>query len=101
MATHPPFDLRMHDGSRHFADLPQVASWYDVRDHVRSLAGAELTGFVTDHMTEAWVDFSFAGHSFSINDQHGKYWFFVRDPGCPEDVLLTVVDHFTRLLCCN
>ncbi len=91
-------DLRMHDGSRHFGDLPQTASWHAVRDHVEKLPGAVLTGFVTDHVTEAWVDFTYAGHVFSINDQLGNYWFFVDDPACPTDVLQRVLTHFERLL---
>ena len=91
-------DLRMHDGSRHFAGLPMTTLWYDVRDHVEKLSGAVLTGFVTDHVTEAWIDFTYADHQFSINDQHGEYWFFVQDPACPDAVLLRVLRHFERLL---
>jgi hypothetical protein len=92
------FDIRMHSGARHFADLPQTTSWYDVRDHVERLPGATLTGFVTDHVTEAWIDFTYAGYEFSINDQFGDYWFFVRDPACPDAVLLRVLTHFEHLL---
>ncbi len=92
------FDLRMHDGSRHFAGLPMSTLWYEVRDHVETLDGAVLTGFVTDHVTEAWIDFAYEGHQFSINDQHGEYWFFVKDPACPDAVLLPVLRHFERLL---
>ncbi|MCI0581186.1 MAG: hypothetical protein L0332_07410 [Chloroflexi bacterium] len=91
-------NLTMHDGSRRFGDLPQSALWYAVRDHVGRLPGAKLTGFVTDHVTEAWIDFTYQGHTFSINDQFGEYWFFVRDPGCPDDILLAVLRHFRLLL---
>ena len=94
----PLLDIRMHDGSRHFADLPQTEEWYGVRDHVAQLSGAVLTGFVTDHVTEAWIDFTYASHRFSINDQYGDYWFFVEDPACPDDVLRRVLSHFERLL---
>jgi hypothetical protein len=66
-------DLRMRDGSRHFAALPETRDWYAVRDHVRWLPGAELTGFLCDGVTEAWIDFRFRGHRFSINDQYGDY----------------------------
>jgi hypothetical protein len=97
------FDTRMADGSRHFGDLPETydaarPEWHRIRDAVPHLAGAELTGFVTDDVTEAWIDFAFRGHAFSINDQHGDWWFFVRDPSCPDDVLLEVLDHFEAVL---
>ena len=88
----------MNDGSRHFGVLPQTMSWYEVREHTRALPGTILTGFVTDHVTEAWIDFKYCGHNFSINDQFGEYWFFVEDPGCSEDVLKSVLAHFQLLL---
>ena len=70
----------MNDGSRHFGELPHTKMWYGVRDHIKKLAGADLTDFITDHVTEAWIDFSYRHHRFSINDQFGAYWFFVNDP---------------------
>lgn len=94
----PLLDLRMADGSRHFGDLPQTRLWHDVRDHVRALEGARLTGFLCDGVTEGWIDFAYAGRAFTINDQFGEYWFFVDDPDCPDDVLWAVLGHFARLL---
>jgi hypothetical protein len=91
-------NLIMHDGSRHFGDLPQTVLWYAVCDHVAQLPGATLTGFVTDGVTEAWIDFAYQGHSFSINDQFGDYWFFVKDPACPDEILREVLNHFADLL---
>ena len=88
---------KMHDGSRHFALLLQTVSWDTVRDHIPKLSGACVTGFVCDGITEAWIDFAFEGHSFSINDQLGEYWFFVQDPDCPDDILLEVMGHFEHL----
>lgn len=88
----------MNDGSRNFADLPQTHLWYAVRDHISKLSGAELQAFLTDDVTEAWIDFSYKSHHFSINDQHGKYWFFVQDPTCPDEILEEVYEHFRRLL---
>ena len=96
--TRPLINLLMHDGSRHFGDLPQTVLWYAVRDHVAQLPGAVLTGFVTDDVTEAWIDFTYHSHAFSINDQLGEYWFFVNDPACPETILSEVLDHFAGLL---
>ena len=98
MATKRIYDMRMHDGSRHFAELPQTQDWYPVRDHVSALPGAVLTGFVTDHVTEAWIDFTYRKPQFSINDQNGGYWFFVDDPACGEEILEEVVTHWEQLL---
>jgi len=96
------FDMRMHDGSRHFGDIRETyrepPEWYLLRDAVPSLAGAELTGFVTDDVTEAWVDFRWRGHAFSMNNQHGHWWFFVTEPSCPDELLVAVLDHFEAAL---
>ncbi len=91
------FDMRMNDGSRHFTDFPVTLDWYAVRDHVKTLPGAILTRFVTDGFSEAWIDFTYRGHRFSINDQYGDYWFFVDDPTCPEEILLEVQAHWAKL----
>jgi hypothetical protein len=96
------FDLRMHDGSRHFGGLPETHTeppeWYALRDAVGALSGAALTGFVTDDVTEAWVEFHFRGQDFSVNNQHGNWWFFVADPSCPDELLVAVLDHFEASL---
>jgi hypothetical protein len=56
----------MSDGSRKFiADLP----------------GAAVTDFITDGVTEAWIDFTLEGEHFTVNNQLGEFWFFVRNPG--------------------
>lgn len=91
-------DHRMCDGTRNFATLSASRDWYAVRDHVASLAGAAITAFVCDDLTEAWIDFRFRGHEFSINDQMGEYWFFVRDPNCDATILQAVAEHFRTLL---
>jgi hypothetical protein len=44
------------------------------------------------------IDFTYAGHSFSINDQFGRYWFFVQAADCPDDLLRAVLAHFGQLL---
>ena len=88
----------MNDGSRKFAELPQSRLWYDLRDHLQTLRGAVVTGFLTDDVTKAWIDFTYRGHSFTINDQFGDYWFFVDDPTCPDEILTEVVRHCESLL---
>jgi len=65
---------------------------------VRDLSGARLTGFLEDHVTEAWIDFTYRQHSFTINNQFGEYWFFVDDPACPDAVLAEVTTHFSKIL---
>jgi hypothetical protein len=45
---------------------------------------------VTDEVIETWVDFTYRNYEFSINDQHGEFWFFAETRGCPEDVLLEI-----------
>lgn len=92
------FSLIMGDGSRHFAGMPEEVSWYDLRDHITTLEGAEITNFVTDEVLEVWIEFTYAGHEFSINNQYGEYWFFVNDPRCPESILQDVLTHCERIL---
>lgn len=92
------FDMRMNDGSRHFADMAETVYFDTIADHAETLEGAEVTKFISDGVIEMWLDFTFRGHAFSINNQHGEYWFFVDDPECPDEILLEVCDHFRKLL---
>jgi len=87
-----------HDGSRQFAELPQTVLWYDMRDHLRKLPGAVITNFLCDGVTEAWIDFTYRVHSFTVNDQFGAYWFFVDDPKCSDEILTEIVGHCENLL---
>jgi hypothetical protein len=88
----------MNDGSRQFAALPESESWHRLRDHVSELAGAQVTDLITDEITEAWLDFTYRGQRFNVNNQFGEYWFFVRDPSCADDILTEVVRHCDSLL---
>jgi hypothetical protein len=101
--THRIIDMRMTDGSRHFGALPETYTtdppqWYALRDHVALLPGARLSGFATDEIFEAWIDFELGEHRFAINNQSGEWWFFVDDPACPDALLGQVLVHFERLL---
>jgi hypothetical protein len=91
-------DVRAHDGSRKFAALPRRAPWLRLRQHLAALPGVALGEFLTDHMTEGWLDFTYGAHDFTVNDQFGEYWFFVADAGAPEDLLRGLVEYFERLL---
>lgn len=88
----------MNDGSRHFGDLPQTASFDEMREHARKLSGVKETGYITDNITEMWLELTYRGHKFSINDQYGTFWFFVEDRDCPDSVLSEVLEHFGSLL---
>jgi hypothetical protein len=91
-------NITMNDGSRQFGALPQTVLWEELRDHIEELGGATVTDFITDHVTEAWIDFSYGGHRFSVNDQFGEYWFFVENPNCPDEILRAVLSHCELLL---
>lgn len=99
----PIFDMRMADGSRHFASLPETYQVYDpqwdqLHQHLAQTPGAAVTGFITDQVTEAWIDFSYRGHCFSANNQHGSWWLFVADPSCPAEILEEVYRYCEALL---
>lgn len=95
--ANPLLNIVMHDGSRHFGQLPESASWYKLRRHVQKLPGVTVTSFLTDHITEAWIDFSFRDYEFSINNQFGSYWFFAK-PQSPDEILETLLSHCRKLL---
>jgi hypothetical protein len=91
-------DIRAYDGSRHFAGLPESRSWNALRAHLARLPGAEVTGFSSDGVSEVWIDFSYEGESFTVNNQLGEYWFFVANARTSEAVLERVVEHCASLL---
>ena len=97
------YDLRMKDGSREFGALPETydvraPEWHRLRTHVAALAGAVLTGFHTDDVTEAWIEWTWRGHAWSMNNQQNEWFFFVADPSCPEPLLVETLAHFEGLL---
>jgi len=94
-------NIIMKDGSRYFGDLPQSILWHELRDHIETLDGAKVTDFITDNVTEAWIDFSYCGHRFSVNDQFGEYWFFVDNPKCSDEILDAVLRHCGLVLGCG
>lgn len=91
-------EIKMNDGSRHFADLPEVVFFDELADYVEELEGAEITEFLTNGVVEMWLEFEYRGHKFSVNNQFGDYWFFVQNPNCPDEILLEIIDHFRKLL---
>jgi hypothetical protein len=91
-------DIRMHDGSRHFIALPESQPWGRLRDHLLCLDGVRLMRYLTDDVTEVWIEFAFREHEFAVNNQFGEYWFFVVDPLCANDILAAIVTHCQLLL---
>ncbi|MDI1314401.1 hypothetical protein [Prosthecobacter sp.] len=73
-------DKCMADGSRLFATTQESISWAELRRHLEQLHGVEILQFMTDGVVEGWLDFSYLGHQFSVNDPMGEFWFFVEDP---------------------
>jgi len=94
----PLLNFRMNDGSRHFVSLPESYPLESFRDRMAKLPGAAITGFLTDQVTEVWIDFSYEGHAFTINNPFGEYWFFVRDPKCDDAILRKIIDHASGFL---
>lgn len=95
--TARPLDFRISDGTRLFASIPAILSWYEAWDRLIGLPGTEVIGFLIDGATEAWIDFRFRDRSFSVNEQFGEYWFFVVDPDCPDAILVEIIDHFVGM----
>jgi len=91
--VNPLLNISMKDGSRHFLSLLESFPWEPFRDHFAMLPNAAITNFVTDHITEVWIDFSYEGHAFTINNQFGEFWFLVSDPNCPNTILEKVASH--------
>ena len=91
-------DHRTEDGSRHFASLPKSCTWHALRDHVLLLPGAEIVNFVADRVKQAWIDFTYRDHRFSVNHREGKFCFYVCDPLCPDLILYQVASHCEGLL---
>ena len=89
--------FQMRDKSRHFAELPEIVEWEALRDHILTLPGTKLTGYLTDHITEVWIDFAYRQHTFTVNKQFGDFWFFVSDSHCSDDILIEIVHHCAKM----
>jgi hypothetical protein len=84
------------DGSRMFGSLELPVLWDTLRTHAEKLPGVRVTGFVGNGV-EVWIEFAYRGYAFTVNNAvEGEYWFFVEDPGCPDEVLVEVLGHFRR-----
>jgi hypothetical protein len=91
-------DRRTEDGSRHFANLPEACTWQALCEHILLLSGTQIANFVAAGLSEAWIDFTYQGHRFSVRHEGGRFCFFVRDPQCPDLSLYRVASHCEDLL---
>jgi hypothetical protein len=82
------FDVRMADGSRHFAEVPWRPPLV-LKQRLLETPGVRVTALI-ESVAEAWIDFEYAGRAFSAHNPLNDFWLFVRDPGCPEGVLREV-----------
>ncbi len=91
-------DDKMNDGSRNFILLP-VGSTAPIRLIFRifTLWGAYPTAYIPA-LGESWIDFRYKKNKFSINNQYGDFWFFVKNPDCPKEILDEVACHFAGIL---
>jgi len=81
-------DIRMADGSRHFAEVPWQPPLM-LKQRLLDASNGTLTGFLYS-TAETCADFEYAGHSFTAHNPTSDFWLFVRDPLCPDNVLREV-----------
>jgi hypothetical protein len=54
-------DIRANDGSRQFAALPERIEWRELHGALKSHPGMVVTAFLSDHITQAIIDFTYRG----------------------------------------
>ena len=84
--------------SNGFCKFPQTRFWLEVRQHLLTLSGVAVTDANDVPVVGSWIDFTFRGHSFTINAESGEFVFFVEDTDCPESVRAEVAAHFESFL---
>ena len=63
------FDIRMKDGSRQFADVPERLLPSQMRKLIAKLPGATIVSFTASvGEIEAWIEFRFRGFDFAVNN---------------------------------
>ena len=77
-----------------FCKFPQTRFWHEVRDYLTELPGVAVTDAIDAPVVGSWIDFTFRGHSFTINAESGEFVFFVEATGCTESVCAEVKAHF-------
>lgn len=90
-------DERMQDGSRLFAVFKFDPGWRVLHRHLQTMEGLVVTGFLTDGVTEGWLDFNYFGKSFTIHDPLGEFHVFSQDGDCSPFILGELMKHFRKL----
>ena len=85
-------DFRMHDGSRQFYTMQKTIAWNDLISRLERLNRLVVKEFLPSLTLGSWLEFSFKGYNYCVNEQMGMYWFLVKDPTCPEEILVEVVE---------
>ena len=91
-------DHRAQDGSRCFGAIPQTVPLQRLRWHLAAIPGLTFGTVVPNDEVDAWMEFTFAGHRFTVHDPYGEYWFFVEDPEAPDLLLRMLMEHCVTLL---
>lgn len=91
-------EIKMTDGSRLFVDLPEVVFFDEFYEHTEKLDDVEITEFIIDGIVGMRLDFEFRGHKFSVTNQSGDCRFFVKNPDCPDEISIEIIEHFRKLL---
>ena len=77
-----------------FCKFPQTRFWHQIREHLSALPGVAVTHAADDPVIGSWIDFTFRGHSFTINSESGEFIFFATDTDCPQSSLAEISAHF-------
>lgn len=79
-----------NDGSRHFYSTPEKGSFQNLKKKIEKYNGMEVTDYLSDEVTEIWIDFEYKNKKFTVNNQMGEFWYFSSDPECEESILIEV-----------
>lgn len=91
-------DEKMEDGSLLFAELSSEISWVDLRNHFERIDQLLIMKFVTDGITEAWLDFYYYDQHFTIHCPLDIYLVFAQDYDCPAFMLNDLLAHFRAVM---
>ena len=91
-------DERTRDGSRHFASLPQTASWGDPLRLCAAVAGRQDDQFCGGGARQGVARLPLPRAPFPDRRPRRRFRLFVRDPQCLDLILYQVGYHFERQL---
>ena len=77
-----------------FCKFRQTRFWHEIREHLSALPGVAVTDAADDPVIGSWIDFTFRGHSFTINSESGEFMIFAEDTDSPESVRADIRAHF-------